>query len=168
MDCHYQRWQKVEDMRLKRLWYRIAASKLLDRIKELQNASIHKDDVMSSRGREVARLQGENKRLSSEVETQKRVITSLNNDAKLAIEIIESRKTPVQEWVEGAQINGMKIRIGELERENAKMGLVRDALRNEVAFARFLEECLFCLNPSDIFNALPLEKRKEYFERTND
>lgn len=75
--------------------------------------------------------------------------------------------TPIQSWITGLQTAAAKqlSRNRELETEIAKMGLIRDALRNEKAYTLFLEDCLECHNPSEVFNTLPLEKRKEYFDK---
>lgn len=94
-----------------------------------------------------------------------------NAEQKLKIERLEadvvslSRPSPVKEWVEGAQVAAAKQRNRELEAEIAKMGLLRDALRNEKAYTLFLEDSLECKNPCEVFNALPLETRKQYFDR---
>jgi hypothetical protein len=50
-------------------------------------------------------------------------------------------------------------------RDAAAMNMLREALRNEKAYTLFLEDSLECKNPSEVFNALPLEKRKEYFDK---
>lgn len=76
-----------------------------------------------------------------------------------------SRPSPIREWVETAQVSSAKQRIRQLETELDNMSILRDALRNEQAYTFFLEDCLECKNPSDVFNSLPLEKRKEYFDK---
>ena len=91
---------------------------------------------------------------------QKLKIKKLEND----IVRLES-PSPVREWVEGAQVAAAKQRNRELEAQLTKMGLLRDALRNEKAYTLFLEDSLECNNPSEVFNALPLEKRQEYFNK---
>ena len=50
-------------------------------------------------------------------------------------------------------------------RDAAAMNMLRDALRAEKAYTLYLEECVSSTTPSKDFNALPLEKRQEYFSR---
>lgn len=58
-----------------------------------------------------------------------------------------------------------RFRQGNNNRDVAAMNMLREALRNEKAYTLFLEDSLECKNPNDVFNALPLEKRKEYFDK---
>lgn len=50
-------------------------------------------------------------------------------------------------------------------RDAAAMNMLRDALRVEKAYTLYLEDCVTSTTPSKDFNALPLEKRQEYFAR---
>jgi len=72
--------------------------------------------------------------------------------------------TYIGSWV-ASQSHAAKQRIVALEHDLAKMSLVRDALKHEKAYSLFLEDSLICHNPGEVFNALPFDKRKEYFER---
>lgn len=89
--------------------------------------------------------------------------TDQNLILKKDIDCLE-KPSLVGSWV-ASQAHASKMRINELELQLSKTGLLRDALRNEKAYTLFLEDCLECKNPSDVFNALPLEKRKEYFDK---
>jgi predicted RNase H-like nuclease (RuvC/YqgF family) len=133
-------------------WYNLVARKLnLDHVRLVcvnQNQKLTIDDLTSSILRLEARLRDaktENDKLAGDV---KRL----------------EQPTHIGSWI-GSNIHALKRRNEELERDIAKVGLLRDALRNEKAYAFFLEDCLECKNPGDVFNALPLEKRKEYFDR---
>lgn len=91
--------------------------------------------------------------------------TQLNSSYQESIKNVKRLEQPsyIGSWV-ASQAFASKQRISELELQLAKMGLLRDALRNEKAYVLFLEDHLECKNPCDVFNALPLEKRKEYFK----
>lgn len=93
----------------------------------------------------------------------KEELDKANSDAKVAVEVIRERmRSPEQAWVEGAQLNGSRTANREAE---GKLDILRKALQSEKAYTLFLEDCLECHNPADVFNALPLEKRQEYFSK---
>jgi hypothetical protein len=139
-------------MSLNNLWYSLVARRL-----NLDNARLFSENI--SKNITIKGLERTVNGLEVELKTAK--FTS----EKLVAEIkVLEHPTFVGSWV-GAQAHAAKQRNLELERELEKMGLVRRALKNEKAYTLFLEDCLMCNNPSEIFNALPLEKRKEYFDR---
>lgn len=143
-------------------WYKLVAKELFDiaesRRLHLENAAATLRDLLDSE----ARLRLANKALTDE-------------NAKLKV------KTPTQEWVETSQVTAAKQRISELQFEIAELQakrtapikgmisgqleLLRKSLENEKAYTLYLEDCLECHDPSAVFNALPLEERKAYFDK---
>ena len=137
MGSNYQRWEEMEVMNLD-WWYRIVATTLFEEHRSL------KGDHQTS----LLRIENQ----AETIRTLRAQVTKLE------------QPTEIGSWIHSREF-AAKRRIDELEGQLEKMGLLRDALRNEKAYTLFLEDCLECLNPGDVFNALPLEKRKEYFDK---
>jgi predicted RNase H-like nuclease (RuvC/YqgF family) len=134
------------------LWYKLVARRLQADHTRLVSESIDLNVTIKGLERTIIRL-----------EVDLKNVKATNDKLRTDINTLE-HPTFVGSWV-GAQAHAAKQRNTELERQLGKMDLVRQALKNEKAYTLFLEDCLLCNNPSDIFNALPLEKRKEYFDK---
>lgn len=119
-------------------WYRLVAMDLIDELDVLKSSYNSLDAKSKSLEVSLGKAQNDVKRLE--------------------------KPTPIGSWIH-SQAHASRARIDELEMQLAKMHLLRDALKNEKAYTLFLEDCLDCENPGDVFNALPLEKRKEYFDK---
>lgn len=111
--------------------------------------------------------------------------SKLQKQCDINVHLIDERDKSIPsapcEWVERAQVTAAKQRVSELEQAirtlqekrtapmqgmiSGQLELLRKALHNEKAYTLFLEDCLLCLNPSDVFNTLSLEKRQEYFNK---
>lgn len=163
MDSDYAGWKKmakIADWFISKGWYNLVARSLnLDHVRLVFKCRLLEDDVL--------RLKATENHL---VNTNKDLVTQLNETKRLWKADVTrlEEPSPIQAWISGIQMAAAKqlARNRELEVELTKMGLLRDVLRNEKAYTLFLEDQLECQNPSDVFNSLPLEKRKEYFERT--
>lgn len=136
MDSDYASWQEMEAMNtIKVWWWNLVASGLIRMERETHALFLEKCD-------QLLKIQAENRKLLDR-------ISELEQPSRLG------------SWI-ASRFDAAEERKQKLEESK---NLLRDALRNEKAYTLFLEDCLECENPSVVFNALPLEKRKEYFDR---